>query len=77
MLPDFLIKNTNTVLPIANTLPKTKPPVKTKVRLAQIHMHNCNWRTEGWMLKSGTFSLKASAGLTIKNSKPTHWRELE
>lgn len=63
-------------------LNEAKPEPKKKIKVAKIRMldwglFRMEWQTQGHMLESGTFSVKACDGLTLKNSKPTHWQEIE
>ena len=64
------------------SLNQEKPEPLTKVRLSQIHILDwnlevMNWETTGWFLPSGSWSVKASEGINLNNSKPTHWKNIE
>jgi hypothetical protein len=57
------------------------PPPKTKVKLSYGLLRTgaavCDdWVSEGWLLESGTWSVKLVEGMP-KWPEPTHWKYLE
>lgn len=57
---------------------KELPPPKLKVKISYgffgIYGSMCeSWMSEGWILPSGTWSIKRTANMPKFPQKPTHW----
>ena len=52
--------------------------IKDKLPQAGLNVDLCaeNWRSTGWLTKSGLWSIAHSKNVTIL-SKPTHWTKIE
>lgn len=64
-------------------LRKNRPEPKVKVLLARIRLLDWNiemmeWETEGWYCgdRFGNYRVKKVEGLSLDNSKPTHYKPL-
>lgn len=62
---------------IKKELPQPKIKVKLSYGLIGIRAAVCDyWVSEGWMLPSGTWSVKWKEGMP-KYPSPTHWKHID
>jgi hypothetical protein len=66
----------NKWIPISEQLPPICNRVQLSYVLFGIRSAVCDeWISEGWLLKSGIWSIKADTNVK-PHSKPDHWREI-